>query len=154
MASRGGGEAGQRAAWQQVDSGRENRAKASLLSLFPTQEGNKAVSPEHIWKFTGATIWRCVVGPGLVSQLSTRSCRHWVCGGRGGLQGTGRAHRLQGAGAGVRPCTECQSTGKAWTEQKPMAQGGCTGSRKGTRGSFPGSWTTETKRLSEVQHKH
>lgn len=61
LAGQGGGEAGQWEAWQKVDSGRKNRAKASLLSPFTAREGNKAVSPDTFGNLLeqpfGAALW-------------------------------------------------------------------------------------------------
>ena len=47
--------------------------QASLLSLFGAWEENEVVSSGHIWKFTEAAISHCLVGTGLVIQLTTHS---------------------------------------------------------------------------------
>ena len=47
--------------------------QASLLSLFGAWEENEVVSSGHIWKFTEAAISHCLVGTGLVIQLTTYS---------------------------------------------------------------------------------
>lgn len=134
---------GNRKLGQKVDSGRENSTEASLLSLFTARAGSAAVSPGHMWKFTGTAL----VGPGLVSHRSTRS-RRLACGGCGGPAGRGQSTGAPG-GLGPGP-TQKGHQQRMDGEQEPTAQGRCISSRKDTRGSFPGSRTTETKRLNQL----
>lgn len=124
--------------------------QASLLSLFGAWEENEVVSSGHIWKFTEAAISHCLVGTGLVIQLTTYSqgppCAEaaWACWERGG-EGSTRG----GAQAGAEP--HAQRSGKGLTDSRVswgiQAEGAWWG-------QLPWSKTPEAERLSQALHRH
>ena len=78
--------------------------QASLLSLFGAWEENEVVSSGHIWKFTEAAISHCLMGTGLVIQLTTYSqgppCAEaaWAC-----WEHRGEGSTRRGVQAGAEP---------------------------------------------------
>lgn len=127
------------------------QCRASLLSPFIAWEENEVISSGHIWKFTGAAISRCLVGTGLVIQLTTYSHRPPVrrlrgpTGSRGERAVQEGVHRL-----GLGPTQK--GSGKGPTESR--VSWGDTAGGKECRG--PASWsrTTEPERLNQALHGH